>query len=163
MTSINSKTIARIAAIQAIYQSINQKDHNLPEIAMKIKSLYQKSNNLDLFELDDKKLRVKLNVATYDIITDFYEKSKEKIGNILIKYFTQLISFEQTSQTMQALLIAAVTEALIFPELHMGILVSEYTNIASEMLHDKEIGVVNSILENAIKDIRANETSTHQS
>ncbi|NDB83104.1 MAG: hypothetical protein EB127_10255 [Alphaproteobacteria bacterium] len=157
MTNINSRTITRIAVIQSLYQSINQKDQNFDQIANSIKSLYHRENRNDLFDMENKKFRIRLNSVMFDTISHFANQTREKIEGHISGYFADSMPYEKSGQTLRALLIAAVAETMIFPETPMQIIVSEYTNIASEMLHDKEVGFVNSVLDNIIKNIKKDE------
>ncbi len=154
MINLNAKTITRIAVIQALYQSINQQNLDFFYIIKQIEELYRSENVCELFEDGAKKYKIKINISMFREIANFANAQKDKIDEYIIKHLSDTVHYNNCSQNLKALLRSAVGEALIFPETPKNVIVDEYTNIAAEMLQEKDIGFVNGIIDKILKEIR---------
>ncbi|HJK87025.1 MAG TPA: transcription antitermination factor NusB [Candidatus Megaira endosymbiont of Nemacystus decipiens] len=145
---LNSKSIARIAAIQTLYQYNNEEKSDITPILMRVIEFYKSSNILDDFEVD-KGLQVKIK-PSYSYLSELVKNACNNIGEIN-SYIKEYLSDEEQMKTMPRLLLSvlqvAFCELKFFPEIPRNVVINEFTDIANDMLSHNEVGFVNSILD----------------
>jgi transcription antitermination protein NusB len=147
---INTKSIARIAAIQALYQFENAQDKpSIDSVLIRIIDFYKDKNLKNDYELDESSsLKVK---PSYNYLKELVHLAAENITEIDLEIKEHLIQGWQMQDLpvlLLALLRVAFTEIKYFPETPKKVIINEYTDIASDMLDENEIGFVNSLLDN---------------
>lgn len=158
MTIINSKTIARIAAIQFAYQmtATNVKDF-ATEAIDKLSKYYNDKEAADDLSEDGVMIKFKLNQKFFTILCNQYILNLTQIDKTIHAYLSEEWQFENMHITLKAILRIAVCEILYFPESPSRVIINEYTTIGSDMLKAQEIGFVNSILDTISRIIRKDE------
>ena len=145
---LNSKSIARIAAIQALYQYNQEEKPDITSILMRVTEFYKNSNILDDFEVD-KSLQVKIK-PSYSYLSELVKNACNNIDEIN-SYIKNYLSDEDQMSNMPRLLLSvlqvAFCELKFFPEIPRNVVINEFTDIANDMLSHNEVGFVNSILD----------------
>jgi N utilization substance protein B len=142
MLLIKPKTISRIAAVQSLYcYYATQQDIN--EIISNIKDYYaQESKNQDseLFE-------AKLNKDYLYKITITAMENIENIDMLIAQNLSSNWSMAKLHLTLLSILRAGVCELCYFPQTPFKVAISEFSDIAGNMLAPEEVGFVNSLLQ----------------
>lgn len=155
MTIINSKTLARIAAIQVAYQiTLNNSLNNYESITQQVADYYIGDEMYDDLELPNNSLRMKLHKNFYTELCAQLKSNLENIDNLIKTHLSSDWPFENLHVNLKALLRCGVMELMYFPEVPSKVIINEYTNISSDMLKSQEVGFINSILDTINKEIR---------
>ncbi len=156
MNKINTKTIARIAAVQALYQYISNHQEQKAEELISAIAHYYKDNeiNNDLGIASKSKTKIKLNVSYFTNIVTFAIKDQEAIDQIITDHLSDGWKWEHLHTTLVALLRASICELIYFPEVPFKVIINEFTDIASDMLKESEVAFVNSMLDKVSKELK---------
>lgn len=157
MSQINTKSIARIAAIQTLYNFENNNfEPDLDTSISKIMSFYKDMDVANDLGIEwESKIRIKPNYNFLKQLVQVTYDDLQDIDFIITDHLTNDWTIDKFSILLKSLLRVAIGELKFFPETPSKIIVSEYTNIASDMLDDIEVGFVNSILDTCSKKIRS--------
>ena len=151
---ISNKTISRIAAIQILYQyDQKNQDYSIDELLQNTISLYENGDLTDDFGKDqDSKIKIKPSVSFLILLiktaTEHLQVITEEIANRLNEEW----EIEKLPPLLLALLRVSICELRFFPETPRKVAINEYTDIASDMLSDNEVGFVNSVLDTIAKE-----------
>lgn len=146
---ISNKTIARIAAIQALYQyDLKEQNDDIDSLIQKMLNFYQ----TEIFYHDDEfipknSIKIKPSKAYFTSLARFTAENLNEIDLVISKYLTLEWKLNTIPILLLALLRVSVCEFKYFPETPRKVIINEFTDIASEMLTDKEINFVNSVLD----------------
>ena len=156
--NINTKSLARIAAIQVIYQFENestksedkrrseQSEDNKEQIDFLLKKIIEFYKDKEIksdFDLEQQ-TRIKIK-PSYNYLKQLVELTYENmpsIDQIIYVHLKDNWQLENLPTLLLALLRVAICEIKYFPETPR-----KYTDIASDMLDVDEIGFVNSLLD----------------
>ncbi len=175
---INTKSIARIAAIQTFYDFYNSQKHGeyteesqnnmyiiddvelnnarLMSSLMRIVEYYKdKDSKEDMLSELDKDTKIKPSYKFLKELVTFTEQDMAAIDVLIENNLAEGWKMKDLSVLLLAVLKVAICELKFYPETAKKIIISEYTDIANSLLDDNEIGFVNSILENCASIIRA--------
>lgn len=152
-SKIRNKTISRIAAIQVLYQyDQNNRDQSIELLIQSIINFYQnKDINSDLGLDEDKSLKIKPSVSHLDNLVQSTIDNLTIIDQIISDHLIDKWDTKNNSPLLLALLRVSTCEIKFFPDVPTKVIINEFTDIASEMLSESEIGFVNSILDNISK------------
>jgi N utilization substance protein B len=151
MTSvkINTKTIARIAAVQAIYQyKPESPDQNIEQIIQQIIKFYQDeraANNLN------KSIKVKLSISYFELLVKSVVVNLSQIDKMISRHLTAEWQITSLPVLLLALLRVAICELQFLPNVPSKVVINEFTDITSDMLSENEVGFVNSVLDRIAK------------
>lgn len=152
MNNINTKTIARIAAIQALYQyQINNNSQNVDELIYNISNYYKDEESKEDLEIADSS-KIKLNISLFSNIVKFAIENIDSIDKVILDSLSEAWKWENLHITLIALLRAAICELRYFPETPYKVVINEFTDIASDMLKDVEVPFVNSVLDKVVQN-----------
>lgn len=141
---INKKSIARIAAVQAIYQNILQNNDDMDDIIQNVLSFYQNNNSTtDLPE----NLKISLSISHFKMLVKSVFENINKLDEIIDNHLTNYKDPAHMPILLRALLRVSICELLFCPTTLAKVVINEYTDIANDMLNEHEIGFVNSILD----------------
>ena len=144
---LNSKSIARIAAIQAIYQFKNNKD--IESVLLRIIDFYKNRDVQSDYEIEKMpKLKIKPSFNYLKELVNYTYENINEIDVIIDNHLVKKWTLNSLSQLLLAILRVAICEMKYFPEIPSKVIINEYTDIASDMLDVGEIGFVNSVLDN---------------
>lgn len=155
-TQINTKSIARIAAIQTIYQlNCEVKKVDIDILLFKVREFYKDKDLNSDYELNkNSKLKLRPSYTHLNELVRFTYKYLAQIDGIIIQYLTHASSNTNLAKLLLATLRVAICEIKYFPNTPSKVIISEYTDIASNMIDLKEIGFVNSLLDKCTTDCR---------
>jgi N utilization substance protein B len=147
---LNTKSLARIAAIQTLYQFKNDNnDCDIDTVLLKTIEFYKDHEIKSDYELNkDSSLKLKPSYNYLKELVKFTHDNLEEIDVVIAKYLTKQWTLESLPKLLHAVLRVAICEIKYFPETPYKVILNEYTDIASDMLDEGEIGFVNSILDN---------------
>lgn len=141
---INKKSIARIAAVQAIYQNILQNNNDMDDIMQNVLSFYQNNNSIP--DLPDN-LKISLSISHFKMLVKSVFENINKLDEIIDNHLTNDKDPAHMPILLRALLRAGICELLFCPTTPAKVVINEYTDIANDMLNEHEIGFVNSVLD----------------
>jgi N utilization substance protein B len=150
---INTKTIARIAAIQAIYQYQNNDSQvNISKVTENILNFYQNSDLTKDFDLNEKTpIKIKMSQSYFRELVQFTQDNLSSTNLLIADYLTEQWNIDKLPILLKSILQVAICELKYFPETPKKVIINEYTDIASDMINDQEIAFVNSILDKISK------------
>ncbi|WP_341749055.1 MULTISPECIES: transcription antitermination factor NusB [unclassified Candidatus Tisiphia] len=159
MTSakINTKTIARIAAVQAIYQYKPEDPKcNIEKIIQQIIQFYQDeraANSLttNLTASLNKPIKVKLSISHFELLVKSVVVNLPQIDKMISRHLTAEWQITSLPILLLALLRVAICELQFFPNVPNKVVINEFTDITNDMLSEGEVGFVNSVLDRIAK------------
>ena len=153
MTSkqINTKTIARIAAVQVIYQ-YQVTNTNVDIILARINDFYKDPDLKTDYEIGQSALKIKPSNKHLTELVNLISENLPIIDDIIVSYLDKDWRLTDLPPLVHAILRTAIAELKFFPEVSYKIIVNEYTDIASDMLTSQEVGFINSLLDNYSKN-----------
>jgi N utilization substance protein B len=150
MTSnnISTKSIARIATIQVMYQYKFEENQNVDIIMQKIAQFYKDEQVINNSKIStNKSIKVKPSIRHFELLVKTVLIKLPQIDELISKYLTPEWEIANLPILSLALLRVAIGELQFFPDIPSKVVINEFTDIASEMLCDSEVGFVNSILD----------------
>lgn len=155
-TQLNTKSIARIAAIQTLYQL--QDDNNESDIDSILSRIIDFYKNKDLhsdYEISkSEKIKLKPSYNHLKELVKYSYDNLSEIDSLIEKYLTKNWTINNLPKLLLSILRVAICEIKYFPETPYKVIINEYTDVASDMLDENEIGFVNSVLNNYATNIR---------
>jgi N utilization substance protein B len=147
---LNTKSIARIAAIQTLYQFKNDNnDSDIDSVLLRIIDFYKDQDIQSDHDLQkNPKLKLRPSYAYLKELVKFTHENLQEIDAIIETYLTKEWTLESLPKLLFATLRVAICEIKYFPETPHKVILNEYTDIASDMLDETEIGFINSVLDN---------------
>ena len=137
------RSITRVFAVQALYSLVSF-DSNKNEISNYF--LKDKSFRLQLdFDLNLEKKNI--DKSFFLKILDTHEKKKEYIDKLIKDNLDKKWDIKRIPAVLHSILIAAISEMIVFPKISLGIVTSEYIIITESFFSKKESAFVNAILE----------------
>ncbi len=153
---INNKTISRIAAIQTMYQY--QQEDPAPDINVLMQNMlafYQDGDLHSDHESTSKNpIKIRPSINHFSELIKFTIPNLEELDQIIATHLATEWEINDLQPLLLAVLRVAASELKFFPETPQKVIVNEFTDIASDMLTDNEIGFVNSILDKIAKTMR---------
>lgn len=147
---LNTKSIARIAAIQALYQfdsDTNKTD--IETVLLRIIDFYKDHDIQNDHGLDkNSKLKLRPSYTYLKELVKFTYENLEELNTLIQKHLTKEWTLESLPKLLLATLRVAMCEIKYFPETPYKVILNEYTDIAGDMLDENEVGFVNSVLDN---------------
>lgn len=157
MSQVNTKSIARIAAIQTFYnyETTRQEHQDIGTFLLSIKHYY-KENDIaaDIGITTQKRLKIKPSYSFLNDLVNFTYEDITKIDSIITDHLADDWTIDRLSNLLLSILRVAIGEFIYFPDTPTNVIISEYTDISGNMLDRKEINFVNSLLENCAKKVR---------
>ncbi len=145
---INSKTISRIAAVQVLYQYDSGSDPSI--LIQKVLDLYKERLSSEDFGVAEERIfRARPSLSHLVALVENCVSNLVHIDSVIEKYLPD--NENKLSPLPLAILRLGATELFYLPNVPPKVTVNEFTDIASEMLSEAEIGFVNSILDKISK------------
>ena len=147
---ISTKSIARIAAIQTLYQFASSKgESDIGSVLLRIKEFYKDSGFKSDHDIDEtSKLKLKPSYSYLDDLVKYTHDNLPEIDETIARLLIKEWTITNIPMLLHAALRVAICEINYFPETPKKVIINEYTDIANDMLDENEIGFVNSILHN---------------
>jgi N utilization substance protein B len=154
MKKLNKKTVARIAAIQALYDfEINNNNTSVEKLLNYVYSNYNSEDLNQIFEFDQN-IKVTLHSDYLKELVTYTVDNLSYIDKMIDRHLSQGWSKDNLHIALLSLLRVGVGEIVYFEEVSHKIIINEFTNLASEMVKESEIPFVNSILDKIALEIR---------
>ena len=150
---INNKSIARIAAIQVLYQFANKNQQQNVDLYMQnVLDLYQ-SGEADSSEgWKSKPIKIRPSTNCLKELVHTTVQNIDKIDNLIADHLTSEWQLSTLPILLLATLRVGVCELIFFPRTPPKVIINEFTDITSDMLNDNEVGFVNSLLDKIHKE-----------
>ncbi len=147
---ISTKSIARIAAIQTLYQFASSRgESDINSALIRMKEFYKDSGFKSDHDIDEKsKLKLRPSYIYLDELVKHTHDNLSVIDEIISTLLTKEWTITNIPMLLHAVLRVAICELNYFPETPRKVIINEYTDIANDMLDENEIGFVNSTLHN---------------
>ena len=145
-TRSRSRSAARLAAVQALYQQ-EMEGTPLPRL---------------LHEFHEHRLGATIEDARYheaeqdffdDIVTGF-DARRAEIDGLISDRLAEGWSLERLDRPMRAILRAGAYELIARPDVPVGSVISEYVDVAHAFYEKRETGFVNGLLDALAKEVR---------
>ncbi len=146
MTSnnISTKTIARIAAVQVIYQyKLGDSSSDIPLLMQQIIQFYQDERAAKAHKF----IKVKFSINYFEMLVKSVVLNLSHIDDIIIQHLTNEWRITTLPILLLALLRVAICELLYFPDVPSKVVINEFTDITSDMVNENEVAFINSILD----------------
>ncbi|MCC8417347.1 MAG: transcription antitermination factor NusB [Rickettsia endosymbiont of Bryobia graminum] len=152
MTSLNqisTKTIARIAAVQVIYQyNLTDQNQDVNLLMEQIIRFYQDERAASD---STKSIKVRFSISHFELLVKSVIEHLPEIDEIIEKHLSSEWKITNLPILLLALLRVAICELQYFSNVPSKVVINEFTDITSDMLSEKEVAFVNSILDNIAK------------
>ncbi len=161
MATINSKTAARIAAIQALYQfDINGRTDKIESVIDNIQKSYLSEDFKELFDIPEN-VSMKLHNDYCKTLITITIENLNQLDEIITSHLVDEWKFSNLHFSLVALLRVGIAELLYCPSTPTKVVINEFTNIGSSLAKQSEIAFINSILDRVGKEYR--ESALHSS
>lgn len=154
MTShkISTKTMARIAAVQALYQyKIEDTNHDIELIMQQIVKFYQDEGPKSSEANPNKPMKIRISISHFEKLVKNVTSNIAEIDKIISNNLSSEWLTTSLPLLLLALLRVGVGELKFVQDTPSKVVINEFTDIASEMLDENEVGFVNSILDHIAK------------
>lgn len=160
MPIINSKTLARLAAIQVLYSAITTESEDISNEISKVDELY--SSGILKEEYGSEDLKLKINKAFFKEIVENVSQNSAEIDKIISDHLSKEWDIAKIHPSLKSIIRCAISEILFKKDIPTKVIISEYTDLTSSLLKESEVGFVNSILDTIANKLRDNETQNHK-
>ena len=143
---MQTKTLARISSIQALYQYVICTPIDLNKLTLDIVSYYNSDNKKHSKYYD-------VNLNFFCEIIKFAISDFENLDRIIKENLSPSWNINNIHLTLLSLLRCAIAELVFFPETPIKVIINEYTTISTMMLSSGEESFVNAILQNISKKL----------
>lgn len=146
---INIKSIARIAAVQVLYQYQQQtQKQNIDAIMQQTLDYYQNADSGSDHEIEgEENIKIKLSVGHFNQLVTHTMSNLPTIDLMITEHLSDNWQISDLSILLLSILRTGICELKYFPETPKKVIISEFTDIANSLINEKEIGFVNSILD----------------
>lgn len=146
---LNSKSIARIAAIQTIYQyETLDRTVDINTLLTNVINFYKDNDVKSDHEINSlSNLKLKPSISYMNELVEFTSNNLVQVDKIIEEHLSAEWTLEKLPKLLLAILRVSVSEIKYFPETPRKVVINEYTDIASEMVDDSQVGFVNSLLD----------------
>lgn len=142
-----SRSAARLAAVQALYQH----EMEATPVAKLIHEFHQHRIGATIEDAE----YADADVAFFDDIVKGTLARSEEIDAAIITRLASGWSMERLDRTMKAILRAGAYELIARSDVPVGAVVSEYVDVAKAFFDGREAGFANGLLDAIGKDVRA--------
>ncbi|MFC7536098.1 transcription antitermination factor NusB [Sphingomonas sp. GCM10030256] len=145
-TRSRSRSAARLAAVQALYQ-IEMEPLPLPQ-------LLHQFHEHRLGETIDEATLVDAEAQFFDDLVSGVQARRQEIDVLITAALAEGWKLERLDRPMRAILRAGVYELLARKDVPVGTVISEYLDVAHAFYDKKEAAFVNGLLDAIAKDAR---------
>jgi len=155
MSLVTSKTAARIAAIQALYQyESNGRVQDLNELCDSIVSSYNDQSFKEIFDIPEE-VNISLHKNHFRYLTEFTINNLKSIDKLISDNLHGNWKFSNLHLSLSSLLRVAIAEIIYCQDVPTKVILNEYTNIGSSLAKESEIAFINSLLDKLAKEKRS--------
>src|ERR1051326_6155758 len=149
MTSITrstSRSAARLAAVQALYQ------HDME--GTPVPRLLKEFHDHRLGATIEEAQYIEAEQSFFDDVVSGADARREEIDGVIASKLAEGWSLERLDRPMRAILRAGTYELLARPDVPLGSVISEYVDVAHAFYDKRESGFVNGLLDAIAKEAR---------
>ena len=151
---ITNKTVARIAAVQFYYAISVSADQNNDKFSDWLFSFHkQRENYITEDEEFGNDYPQHINKVFFELLKNNISTYKTELEHIIKKYLTSSKQWDHNNIVLISVIACGLCELTYIQATPIKVVVNEFTNIASNMLNDKEISFVNFVLDDYAKNI----------
>ena len=151
---MTNKTVARIAAVQFYYAISLSADQDNDKFSDWLFSFHKKRED---YITEDEEFGndypQHINKAFFELLKNNLSTYKAELEDIIKKYLTSNKQWDHNNIVLISVLACGLCELNYIPSTPLKVVVNEFTNIAANMLNDKEIAFVNFVLDDYAKNI----------
>jgi N utilization substance protein B len=156
--SSSTKSLSRLASLQALYQFEISEDNLTPEqLAYEIANSYNDGSISREYEEQDPantgSEKLKFNKEYLKQLIHYTLLAKNSADEEISKFLSEGWEVSKLGIINRNILRLALTEFKYFPEVPRKVVINEYTSIAAEFLSENEVGFINSVLDNYITSL----------
>lgn len=156
---LNTKSIARLAAVQTYYNyQVNTDNQDIQMSLDQITAYYKDQENIyedyDLEEMVAEKNQISIK-PSYSFLEKLISCTDDNIDDIdktISGNLKENWSLNRLPILTLAVLRVAIGEMHYLKETPIKVVINEYTNIANDLLDEREVGFVNSLLDKVSKE-----------
>ncbi len=141
-----SRSAARLAAVQALYQ-LEMEPKPVPQLLHEYHQ-HRLGETIDGNELVD------AEVDFFDDVVRGAEARREEIERLISANLAEGWKLERLDRPMRAILRAGTFELIARPDVPVGSVISEYLDVAHAFYDKKEVAFVNGLLDTIARDAR---------
>lgn len=138
---MDARTLARILAVQALYQQ---------DIGQEIDVENQEKLDAKIKELSATNDFGRINKPLFKNIINCVSRETDSLKSIIVANLASGWTIERIGGVLRAILFAALAERRVSPEMDKRVLISEYVAITSGFYDDKEVKFINAILDKVL-------------
>ena len=142
-----SRSAARLAAVQALYQQEMEKT----PIARLLREFHEHRLGATIEDAE----YVEAEHAFFDDVVAGVGKRREEIDALIVGKLAKGWAIERLDRAMRAILRAGTYELIARPDVPVGSVISEYVDVAHAFFDKRESGFVNGLLDAIAKEARA--------
>ncbi len=143
--SLSPRHLARVAAVQAVYQI----EQNPAQKEVFINQDFSSESSLDLFELP-----AQPNIPLYTALTSGLVGNLAKYDDIIRMQLSTNWKIERLPSISRAILRCACFEFDVESATDSAVIINEYVEIAKSFLENKDVKFINGILDKLSKQLR---------
>ena len=152
---INTKTIARLATVQALYAiDISTSSSSAQAVITDIANHYTKEHNYAGDSEEENNIFLSYNKGFFLKLTEESIKHVEKNNKIILEYLKDPYNLDNTNLLLLSILRVGLTEMIYITETPIKVVINEFTNIASSFLGENDVAFINALLDNHAKLIQ---------
>lgn len=145
----NAKRLARLAAVQALYQMAllpRSADQVIKEFRATPQALLHESGEGAAPEVD---------YSLFGAVVSGVTEKTEDLDGMIAGAFDAKSSAERLEVLLRAILRAGVYELYHQPSIPAGVIINDYVDVTHAFFGDREPGLVNGVLDKLAKSLRA--------
>jgi N utilization substance protein B len=146
-TRSRSRSAARLAAVQALYQQ-EMEGTALPQLLYEFHQ-HRIGETIDGAELAD------AEIDFFDDVVSGAHARREEIDRLIVERLAEGWKLERLDRPMRAILRAGTYELLARRDVPVGTVISEYLDVAHAFYDRKEVAFANGLLDSIAKGARA--------
>lgn len=159
MAKVSTKTVARMAAVQVLYEfEIHKRASDIEKLIDGSIDRYTSDDFKSIFEIPDD-INVKLHKNYLRELVTYTTNNIVQIDDIITAHLAPGWTHEAMHIALTSILRVGIAELLFFPEVPYKVIINEFTTLASEIIKESEIPFVNSLLDNVRMQYRKDEDS----
>lgn len=156
--TFNKKNLARLAAIQAMYQfEIANQEPSFEDLKNSLNTYYNNEILAEEFASEKEifdKYKIKFQQSYFSELLQYTLDNFKEFDESLANYGSNNSKKLSSDLSLVSILRVGMCEMKYFPETPAKVIINEYTNLANEFVKEHDIGFVNSALDHFAKIMR---------
>jgi N utilization substance protein B len=150
---INTKTIARLAAVQVLYAMEISPKSNPKKLIADIVEYYTTGQNVNRDMNIDDDIDISYNKSFFHLLTEAAIQHIESNNEVILEYLKAPYNLDNTNSLLLSLLRVGIAELIYVTDTPFKVVINEFTNIAGSFLGENDVAFVNALLDSHAKII----------